>query len=62
MRVIKRGATPGAALPKKESAGGYDTTTADTNDATKSIALPVYIEGAAFRLASWFTALFRGLA
>jgi hypothetical protein len=62
MRVTRCGGKPRAHVPKRKSAGGYHTTTADINDATKSIALCIHINGLAFRLALWFTALFRGLA
>ena len=46
---------------QKESAGGYDTTTADTKTATQTIALNVRIRQAAVRLAAIVAVIFRGL-
>jgi hypothetical protein len=55
------GAMPGEVTPKKESAGGCDTTTADTNKATQTIALHVRMLQAVSRLAAWLAVVFRGL-
>lgn len=55
------GAMPGKATPKKISAGGCDTTTADTNNATQTIALNVRIMQAMIRLAVWLAVAVRGL-
>jgi hypothetical protein len=55
------GAMPGAGTPKKISAGGCDTTTADTNNATQTIALHVRIMQAMIRLAASLAVAFRGL-
>lgn len=54
------GAMPGKATPKKISAGGCNTTTADTNDATETIALHVRMKQAACRFAAWLAVAFRG--
>jgi hypothetical protein len=62
MSSTTHGQAPGADTPKKESAGGCDTTTADTNNASKSIALWGWIEGVRFGLSPWVTVLFGGLA
>lgn len=55
------GAMPGKVTPKKISAGGCDTTTADTNNATETIAPTVRMKQAVIRLAAWLAVAFRGL-
>ena len=55
------GAMPGKVTRKKISAGGCDTTTADTNNATETIALTVRMKQAVIRLAAWLAVAFRGL-
>ncbi len=62
MNNFTHGAEPGADTPKKESAGSFDTTTTDTNDATEIIALSVRIKQAVVRLASWLAVMFRGVS
>jgi hypothetical protein len=47
---------------QKESAGGYDTTTADTKTATQTIALGVRSNQSAVRLSSMVAAIVRGLS
>ncbi len=59
---ITHGAKPGNVTPEKESAGGYYTTTADTNTATQTIALSMRIKAALIRLASWLAVVFRGVS
>lgn len=62
VRATRCGGKPRAYVPKRKSAGGYHTTTADINDATKSIALCDRIKSTAFSLCFWFTAMFGGVA
>jgi hypothetical protein len=47
---------------KKESAGGFDTTTADTNYAIKIIPFRTRCKAAFIRLAQLLASFFRGLA
>lgn len=47
--------------PQKESAGGYDTTTADTKTAPQTIAFDVRIKQAAVHLAFMVAVIPRGL-
>lgn len=47
---------------KKESAGGYDTATADTKLTSKIIAFCTGCKGAFIRLAQLLATFFRGLA
>lgn len=49
-------------IRKKESAGGCETTTADTNNATKIIPLCTRIKALSMRLAAMLATVFRGLA
>ena len=46
---------------QKESAGGYDTTAADTKIASETISLSVRVKQATIRLASMLVVIFRGL-
>ncbi len=62
MTDTTHGAKPGADLPQKESAGSFDTTTADTNDATENIAHLSGIWRVIVRVASWLAVVFRGIA
>jgi hypothetical protein len=62
MSITNYGVTPRADTPQKESAGGCDTTTAETNNATETIALNADSKGffsrvgfqAASLPAAWF--------
>ena len=45
---------------QKESAGGYDTTAADTKIASETIALTARVKQVAIRLASMLAVMFRG--
>ena len=47
---------------KKEFAGGFETTTADTNYSTKIISLCTRCKAAFIRLAQLLASFFRGLA
>lgn len=46
---------------QKESAGGYDTTAADTKVAAETIALTARVKQAVIRLASMLAVIFRGV-
>jgi hypothetical protein len=66
MRITTYGPMPGPDTAQEESAGGCDATTADTNNATQTIARAtrgkVVAFRVAFQLASWLSALLGSLA
>ena len=61
MKQTEHGAKPGKVTPKKESAKGHDTT-ADTESAARSRAVPFRFKAAIVRCAAWLAVVFRGVA
>ena len=60
MSTTKYGSKPGKTTPIKKAAGGLDTTTATTDNATQIIALTDRIKGAIIRCAVWLAEVFPG--
>ena len=50
------------ATPKRKAAGGFETTTATTNNFKRTVALYARIKGLFVRIASWLAVMFGGIA